>query len=132
MTKTKIPYRNRAPHGWWTASYIEQAVWNDDLKPSPNQRCVAWENTILLKAPNREAAYKKAIRLSKNRPTFESEDGKRKGRWVFLGLTDLLPIYEEIEDGAEILWTEHKNKTVKNVRARVRQKHELTVFDDSP
>jgi hypothetical protein len=124
-------YRNRSPYGWWIGSYIEQAIWDDDLTPAPNKRCLAWENTIIFKASDREAAYKKVIQLTKVRPTFTSEDGKRKGHWEFLGLTDLLPIHEQIEDGAEILWKEHRNKTVQNVRSRVKKKGELKVFQDN-
>ncbi|MCC2639449.1 MAG: uncharacterized protein K0Q68_3168 [Moraxellaceae bacterium] len=126
-----IPYRNRSPHGWWIASYIERTAWNDEPNPSPNSRCTAWENTIILKADTREQAYEKAILLAENSSEFESPEG-RKGHWVFEGLTSLLPIYSELEDGAEILWAEHENRTLAKVRSWVKSKAELEVFDDTP
>lgn len=47
------------------------------------------------------------------------------------GLTSLLPIYDELEDGTEILWEEHTNRTIKKVKSWVKEKHELEVFDDT-
>jgi hypothetical protein len=128
----KIAYRNRTPYGWWIASYIERAVWDDEPNPSPNSRCLAWENTIILKAPDREAAYEKAIMLGSKQSSKFADEHKRTGHWVFVGLTSLLPIYEQLEDGTEILWTEHKNRMVKTVLSRVKEKHELEAFDDTP
>jgi len=43
----------------------------------------------------------------------------------------LLPVYERLEDGAEILWNEHSGRTVKSIRALVQPKNRLVVFDDS-
>jgi hypothetical protein len=131
MTK-KIAFRNKSPTGWWIASYIERPVWKGEKKPSPKTRCLAWENTIILKAPNRNAAYKKALKLaSQNQSSFTDEKGQNPGRWKFMGLTDLLPIYEELEDGAEILWCERRT-TFAALTRRVHKKKQLGVFDDTP
>lgn len=104
--RAKIPHRNYSPYGRWIASYIEWPTWDDAPAPSPNsRRCHAWENTIILRARNREGAYKNAVKLgSNNVSTFwDKRNRKRTGRWEFLGLTSLLPIYQKLEDGAEIL-----------------------------
>jgi hypothetical protein len=54
----------------------------------------------------------------------------RLGRWVFEGLTGLLPIYEPLEDGSEVLWCEYKNKTLGTLRRRIRLKGKLEAFED--
>jgi hypothetical protein len=36
-------------------------------------------------------------------------------QWVFEGVIDLLPVYEEIEDGAEIMWAE-RTRTLQSMR----------------
>jgi hypothetical protein len=131
----KIPYRNRSPYGWWLASYIIRAAWDDEPNPSPKSRCLAWENTIILQAPSREAAYDKAVTLaSQDSSDFQSgpEENPRRGRWVFEGLTSLLAIHEKLEDGAEILWEVHDQRTVGKVRSWVKRKEELEAFDDTP
>ncbi len=46
-------------------------------------------------------------------------------QWVFEGITELLPIYEKLGDGSEIMWAEHAPKKLKNIRKRIRQKHEF-------
>ncbi|MCC6140562.1 MAG: DUF4288 domain-containing protein [Nitrospira sp.] len=127
----KVSCRNIAPFGWWIASYIERAVWDDKPIVRLTARCLAWENTVLLKASNREAAYKKVLRLySRNLSTFQDNKTNRTGHWVFEGITSLLPIYEKLQDGAEILWCEHTGKTLKGIRSRVKRMKDLEAFDD--
>lgn len=128
-----IPYRNISPHGWWIATYIERAAWDEDLYPAGTKRCLAWENTVLIQASDRETAYDKVVALGLAGTTeFSDPDTGKTGRWVFEGLLSLLPVYEELADGAEILWTEHRGRTVGKVRSWIRQKHELEAFDDRP
>ncbi|WP_338844900.1 DUF4288 domain-containing protein [Massilia sp. W12] len=131
--KDGIPHRNHSPHGWWIASFIMRAAWEDEPNPSLKSRCWAWENTIILQAPDREAAYEKALALAEQDCGSEFEGSKnRKGRWVFEGLTSLLAIHEELQDGAEILWEEHDNRTLGKIRSWIKRKDELEVFDDTP
>jgi hypothetical protein len=95
------------------------------------RRCLAWENTVLLKARNRHEAWRKAMRLGKLAQSEVREVGSgRKGVWRFEGLTCLLPVYERLEDGAEVMWVEHAGRSVKAIRALVKAKHDLEAFDD--
>jgi|SRR5882724_601054 len=127
--RKKIPYRNKSPFGWWIASYIERFEHEDD-GDNPNRRCIAWENTIIIKAKDREAAFRKANRIGRSGlEPYKNTDGKMV-RWIYEGLTSLLPIYEELEDGAEILWKEHRNRSVKKIKSLVRAKEKLETFDD--
>jgi Domain of unknown function (DUF4288) len=129
--KDEIPYRNRSRYGWWIGSYLERAIWNDKLDPPLNSRCIAWENTVLIQAANRDEAYSKLLIIAKTMTSeFENELG-RKGHWVFEGLTSLLPVYEELNDGAEILWIEHKNKSIGKIKSLIKKKEELEAFDDT-
>ena len=61
MPKKSIPYRNRSPHGWWIGSYVERYEFNDEDRSNLNRRCDAYENTVILKAKNREEAYRKLV-----------------------------------------------------------------------
>lgn len=129
----KIPYRNRSPYGWWIATYVIREQWDDNPNPSPKSRCTAWENTILVQAPDRETAYEKAVKFASEDTTeFQNQKGDKTGRWIYEGLTSLLAIHDELQDGAEILWVEHENRTVAKIKSWVRQKHELEAFDDTP
>ena len=134
-SKSKVRWRNRSPYGWWVASYILRFEFKNKTPTSQNARCVAWENTILVRAKNREIAYRKAIAFSKksspSRWTRHGNPPGRLARWVSEGLTSLLPIYEQIEDGSEILWTEHRAVTLASIRRRVKSKRALQIFDDS-
>ena len=128
----KIPYRNKSPYGWWIASYLERFEYEGEDKSNLNRRCFAWENTILIRAPNREQAYRKAIKFGSiaNGSRARNQTTGRKGRWCFEGLTSLLPIYDKLEDGEEVLWKEHRNRTVKTIKSWVKRKKDLETFID--
>jgi hypothetical protein len=84
-----------------------------------------------LQAPNRETAYTKAVLLASQQSSeFMDDSRSRKGHWIFEGLTSLLPIYDELKDGAEIFWVEHRNRTIRKIKSMVKKKEELEVFDD--
>lgn len=130
----RIPYRNTSPYGWWIASYVERACWDDAPEDDEDSRELVWENTIILQAEDREAAYSKAMRFaSDNQARFDdgNADG-RKGHWFLVGLSSLLAIHEEIADGAEVLWTDHGIMSLRDARRLVKHKEELEVFDDTP
>lgn len=116
-----IPYRNRSPHGWWVATYLERPAMSDRVHREDDDPIdLVWENTIILQAPDRDAAYEKAVRL-----------GIAGNGQVFLGLVSLLPIYDPLGDGTEILWTEHENIPLSKVRSWIKAREELEAFDDS-
>ena len=126
------PHRNRSPYGWWIASYLERFEYYDEPKHKLNRRCLAWENTILVKAQNRHEAYRRAVAHGRRSEGSEAWNSSgRKGVWRYEGLTSLLPIYERLEDGAEFLWVEHAGRTVKSMRSLVKSERTLAVFNDS-
>ena len=132
--KKMIPYSNRSPYGWWIAAYVLRFEYYDEDKKNPNRRCLAWENTIILKAKDRNEAYRKAVRFGRQASGHEmwQSDSGRKGAWRFEGLTSLLPIYEELEDGAEVMWRKYANRTVKTIQALAKSRKDLETFNDAP
>ena len=121
----------RSPFGWWIAIYMERLEFGDEPKRDLDRRCLAWENTILVQARTRDVAYRKAIAAARLGDGIEGHNSAgKKGTWRFEGLTELVPIYEKLEHGAEVLWAEHKGRTVRAIRSRVKPKSKLAVFDD--
>ena len=119
----------KSPVNWYIAGILLRIeVGKTDLK-NEIRRCDAWENQILIKAENPEQAYKKAVEFGKLEASeYLNTDGDNV-RFTFEGLTTLIAVYEELEDGAEIIWTEFENKTVRKVKSWVKKKKELEVFD---
>ena len=95
-------------------------------KLGPGSRCEVWENTRLVRARNREEAYRKAVKISGGKP-----NPTNGGEWRFAGISLLFPIYEEIEDGAEILWAGYGRIPMSRIKKMVRPKDQLPIFDDS-
>lgn len=128
--------KNESPVGWYVASVLIRLEWYDEKDNDNNLdlQWLAWENQILIKANDPEEAYVKALKRGKldevNGEVWETDNEERKGRWKFEGLTSLLLIYDDLEDGAEIAWTEYKDESIKKIKSWVKAKEELEVFSD--
>lgn len=121
--KTASRYdRNVSPVGWYVGSFLLRFVetgsgGNNDL----DRRFLSWENTILVRARNLDQAFEKVVKTAKSQtiPYRGGPDGVPV-RWVFEGVTELLPIYEELEDGSEIMWAERAPRTLRSLRKLVK------------
>jgi hypothetical protein len=113
--------------GWYVASYLLRFVEVPAArKDNPHRKFLSWENTVLVKARSLEHAYTKVTKIGRAKSRLYR--GGPKGipvRWVYEGVTDLLPVCEKLRDGAEIMWTERTPRTVKTLRALVKSKKVL-------
>jgi len=82
--------------GWWIAGLLE--------KHSSTDRAPYWNNYRLIRADDWRTAFRRAIEMGENNARVGVE--AFGGHQEFLGVSDLLPIYDEFEDGAELLWQE--------------------------
>ena len=116
--------KNVAPFGWYLGSYLLRFVeLEDEHRDDPEARFLSWENTVLVKATSLDGAYAKVERIAKQ--AAKPYRGGLQGvpvQWEYVGLTQLLPIYEELADGAEIAWAEHSPRKLKNLRQWVSPK----------
>lgn len=117
---------NTSPVGWYVGTYqlrfIELAQSGND---DPERKFLIWENTVLVTASSIDEAYDKVVEVGLE--ATEPYKGGPEGvdvQWIFEGVIDLLPVYEEIQDGAEIMWAECTKK-LKNVRVRAKTKEQL-------
>jgi hypothetical protein len=118
---------NKSPVGWYVASYIIRFIELDEPgNDDPESRFDAWENTIILRAFNFDDAYSRVLELAalETNPYKGGPEGIDV-KWEFVGVTELLPIHEELEDGAEIMYQEHDQKKLADLRAMVKEKDEL-------
>jgi hypothetical protein len=118
---------NISPVGWYIGSYLLRFVELEDQgNDNPERRFLTWENTILVKAANLNDAYDKVVAVAQG-ATKPYKGGRSPGvdvQWVFEGVSELLPIHEEIGDGAEVMWAQYSKK-LKNIRKRARTKAQL-------
>ena len=90
------PLPTTSPTGWWIVGLLER---RSDPDGAPY-----WNNYRIIKAEHWRTAYQRAIEFGKS----DCEMGIRVlgHNCELVGVTDLVPIYEKFEDGAEILWEE--------------------------
>jgi hypothetical protein len=120
--------KNESPVGWYLGRYLLRFMeLRDPERNNPDCRFLSWENTVLVKAATFDEAYAKVVSVGKSNAT-RYRGGPDCGvpvKWQYVGVTELLPIYEELEDGAEIAWAEHSPRALRKLRECVRTKKEL-------
>jgi len=119
--------KNTSPVGWYVATYVLRFVelsepGNDD----PDRKFQSWENTILVKASDLDDAYDKVCMFAakESRPYKGGSEGVDV-QWLFEGVLDLLPVYEELADGSELMWAERGPRKLSNIRKHIRAKGEF-------
>jgi hypothetical protein len=111
---------------WYWAEVIVEIFVEDDT------RNVVHRNLVLINADCPTAAYERAVEIGKG---YESSDQNPAGKVVrtsFRGLGDLDVIYDEIEHGAEILYSESVSVPESQIEQWVRGKHQLALFRQAP
>ena len=104
--------KNVSPFGWYVGSYLLRFIeLEEDRNFDDEKQFLTWENTRLIKADNLDDAYDKLEKMAKEEtePYKGGPDGVDV-QWIYEGITDLLPIYDELEDGAELFFSESKKK----------------------
>lgn len=109
----------------WYLAY-EVLYFEEENYLAEDDDIVVWENLILVKAEDAQEAFEKAISGGKLNEGDVTIDGKQ-GRCKFAGLSRLIPIYEEIVDGAELEWKESQ-LTMKELADMIPPKNELLAF----
>lgn len=121
-----MPYDpNHSPVGWYIGSYFLRFVaLGEDRNDDPERKFLVWENTVLVKAESLDEAYDKVVAIGEGHTHTKPNKGGVAMQWFFEGVCDLLPVYDEIEDGCEVMWAEYTKK-LKNIRRRVSSKAQV-------
>ena len=83
--------QNHSPTGWWIVGIL--------MKNKPPTSTSYWNNYRIFRGSSWIEAYEKAVASAK----LESGDGEPQ---EFVGISDLLPIYDKFEEGAEVIFQE--------------------------
>jgi len=128
LRDTQVAYdKNRSPVNWYMGAYLLRFMeLGDPNRNDANRRFLSWENTVLVRAEDFDEAFEKVTAVGKRNATrYRGGAAGVPVKWQYLGITELLPIYEELEDGAEIAWAEHRGRTLKSLQGLVKTKKEL-------
>lgn len=84
-----------------------------------------WGNHILIKANSVDKAFDKAVKIGKEGEYKFLNTENIEMQWVFVGIGELLPIYENIEDGAELMWKDYGYISNKRTMRMAYEKSEI-------
>ena len=108
---------------WWLADLAIEFT----IEGEPGNR--VHFNLTLVRADSREEAYEKALRFgAEEESTYSNSDGQTVNA-RFRGLRDLYVIYDELEDGAELLYEEAHDLPEEKLAASIKPKERLSVFE---
>ena len=110
---------------WFLVEIIETCEPVAADKTKELRRVTTWGNYHLINAATPSQAYDKAVEIGKRSNYKYTSQNKLKMKSKFLGIGDLLPIYEDLEHGAEILWHDYGDISAKRSDKIVRTKKEL-------
>jgi hypothetical protein len=109
---------------WFLVEIIEMCEPEKVDTLNSDRRATTWGNYVLINAETPSKAFDKAVKIGKS-GTYSFKSRGEKMKWKFAGIGDLLPIYEDLEDGAEILWRDYGNIRAKRIDKIVQTKKEL-------
>jgi hypothetical protein len=92
---------------WFLVEIIERCEPVSADTKNPRRRCTVWGNHHLIKADTPDKAVAKAVKLGREGNFRFKNTYKVQMKWEFVGIGDILPIYEDIEDKAELMWTDY-------------------------
>lgn len=92
---------------WFIVEIIEKFEPVDRNEKQDLRRVTTWGNHHLIKADSPEKAFDKAVKLGKQKNYKFINSDKIEMESFFVGIGELLPIYEDIEDGAELMWNDY-------------------------
>ena len=98
------------------------------IKVADDPRNVVHQNLTLICATSPDEAYRKAIKLGEDGETsYDNPDGKAV-RISFEGLSDLVPLYEELGDGAELMFRYKVGMSEEEIKSLVLPRDRLPAF----
>ena len=107
---------------WFRADLIQEFTFANGDNPH------VWVNQILIQANSLELAYTKALAYGEHyNETFTNTSGELV-TVRFRGLEDLYLIYDKLEDGAELLYTEYDDLTEEDIANMITPKEHLAAF----
>jgi hypothetical protein len=109
---------------WYFVEIIERCEPNGTDDKRPLRRCIVYGNYHLIKADSVDEAYDKAEKIGREGNYNFKNANKMNMKWEFVGIGDLLPIYEDIEDGAELMFTDYGFISAKRSDGFVKSKAE--------
>ena len=107
---------------WFLAELIQEFNFANGDAP------LVWVNTVLIRASSLDEAYEKSLALGANYNESYKNTDDEVVTVRFRGLRDLLLIYEKLEDGAEILYSEYDEITEAEIAEMVTPKEQLGAY----
>jgi len=107
---------------WYLAELVQEIRVEDD------PRNVVWRNLTLIRADSPDEAYDKALRFGHDGDTEYDNPEAKQVKIAFRGISRLDVIYDDLEDGAELLFYSQLNVSQKQIAELLCSKERLSVF----
>lgn len=107
---------------WYLAEIVEEITVEDEADN------IVHRNLVLIRADSPEEAFEKSVELGKGTDLrYDNPEGKQV-HIRFRGLAELYAVCDELDHGAELLYTEDVGVPELRIEQWIRPKEELAVF----
>jgi hypothetical protein len=107
---------------WYVAELVQEITVEGD------SRNVIHKKLMLIRADGPDQAYEKAVKLGReSENSYENPEG-RKVQFRFRGLSELMVVYDEISDGAELLYEQKVGVPNEQIERWIQPKERLSSF----
>ena len=107
---------------WFLAELVMKITVADD------PRNVVHQNLVLVRASSADEAYEKALRFGKNGEISYDNPAGKTVQISFEGVSDLIDIYEDLEDGSELDFHYTVDKPEERIQSLVLPRERLRAF----
>jgi hypothetical protein len=112
----------RSKPEWYIAELVEKITVAED------SRNVVHQNLVLIRTTSADEAYEKAVTVGKNGETSYENPAGNLVHITFEGISDLVQMYEDLEDGAELTFRRTVGLTHEQIRALIVPRDQLPVY----
>ncbi len=110
---------------WFIVEIIESCEPVSSDQTRDLRRLQVHGNYILINAENAKRAYEKAEKIGReNEYEFENTDNV-KMKWKFEGISQVLPIYDDIQNGNELFYCDYGQISSRRAKKIVTNKKEI-------
>jgi len=104
---------------WFISSEVQECA----IHGHPEK--TVWVNHRLIRASSFDEAYKRAMEFGKAEEDTYLNADKEQVTWRFRGLQDLQPLFDALEDGAELIFDSYDDQTEQQILRRLHSKQEI-------
>lgn len=119
--------QNQSPFNWYLGTYIVGFELLDvDPADDLHDQFDAWEESVMVKTDSCHQAYDRIIKVGQRDTRYYiGELAGTSVDWFFKGVTELDPVYSDVNETSDVVYVEHNQTLLKDQQVFVCKREEF-------